>query len=90
MRLLTAVVTRIESQEISAMVYPLVQVLEAYARLNCASEFIPLRLHVSEMFIEITEKTGVLIPYTVDLLLEQLKCKDFLKKKPKTADNTQC
>lgn len=54
MRLLTAVITRIDSEELSSLVYPLVQVLESYARLNLAVEFIPLRLHVVDLLLEIS------------------------------------
>lgn len=54
LRLLTAVVTRVEDEEISALIYPLIQVLESYSRLTASSDFIPLKLHISDMLLSIT------------------------------------
>jgi hypothetical protein len=79
------VITRIDSEELSSLVYPIVQVLESYARLNLATEFIPLRLHIVDMLLEVTERTGVFIPYAMALAHQQLQCKEFTKSKPKTA-----
>lgn len=70
--------------------YPLVQVLEAYSRLNLATEFIPLRLHIVDLLLEVTERTGVLVPYSLTLAHQQLQCKEFTRSKPKTAENSQC
>lgn len=90
LRLLTAVITRIDSEELSSLVYPLVQVLEAYAKLQPATEFMPLRLHLVDLLIEISERTGVFVPYALTLAHQQLQCKEFAKSKPKTAENAQC
>lgn len=66
-RLFTAVVSRVNSEEISALIYPLIELTVAYEKVSQANEFVPLKLHLLTNLLTIMESTGVYIPPVIEV-----------------------
>lgn len=47
-KLFTALVSRVDSEELTALIYPLCELLAAYERVSENAEYIPLKLHLLE------------------------------------------
>lgn len=67
LKLLSSIITRVDHESISPLIYPLVQTLEVYSKLDLSTEYLPLRLHILSFLQEISERTGTFIPYLLEL-----------------------
>lgn len=67
-KLFTALVTRVNSEELTALIYPLCELLAAYERVSENPEYIPLKLHLLECELTISETLGIYIPHTLELI----------------------
>jgi hypothetical protein len=52
-------------EEVSALVYPLCQLLSAYESLSEANEYLPLKLHILSIELTLAEHTGIYIPHSL-------------------------
>ena len=91
LRVWTAVVSRYgghadgdAAHPLSALAFPLVQVLLGTARLCSPARYVPLRLHVAGMLIELSWATGLYIP-VAPLLLDVLLRTPALASRPASA-----
>lgn len=84
-KLLTAVVSRVNSEEITSLIYPLIELTVAYEKISQANEFLPLKLHLLTNLLTIMESTGVYIPPIIQVIENLIKNKLFSKKLSKRA-----
>ena len=54
LKLLSSLITRVDHPSLSPLIYPLVQTLEVYSKLDLSTTFMPLRLHVLSFLQEIS------------------------------------
>lgn len=85
-RLFTATVSRVNSEELTSLIYPLIELTVAYEKVSQANEFVPLKLHLITNLLTIMESTGVYIPPIIDMIENLLENKLFSKKLGKTAE----
>ncbi len=67
-RLLTAVVSRVNSEEMTSLIYPLIELTVSYEKITQANEFVPLKLHILTNLLTIMESTGVYIPPVIGVI----------------------
>lgn len=85
-KLFTAVVARVNSEELTSLIYPLIQLMIAYEKVSQATEFVPLKLHLLTNLLTIMESTSVFIPPVMQIAQNLLKNKLFVKKLGKRAE----
>jgi hypothetical protein len=84
-KLLTAVVSRVNSEEMTSLIYPLIELTVAYEKITQANEFLPLKMHLLTNMLTIMESTGVYIPPVIQIFENLLNNKLFCKKLGKRA-----
>lgn len=85
-KLFTAVVSRINSEELTSLIYPLIELTVAYEKISQANEFVPLKLHLITHLLTIMESTGVYVPPIIDIIEKLLDNKVLNKKLGKRAE----
>lgn len=53
LKLLVASITRVHSEELSALIYPLIEILSIYEKISDAVEYTPLKLHLLEYMLTV-------------------------------------
>lgn len=78
--------SRINSEELTSLIYPLIELTVAYEKISQANEFVPLKLHLINNLLTIMESTGVYIPPIIGMIENLLENKLFNKKLGKRAE----
>ena len=88
-KLFTAIVSRIESEDLTALIYPLCEMFAAYERATESAEYVPLKLHLLEYELTIIESLGIYIPHTLELIEKLVKYPIFNKKISKKSEKVE-
>jgi hypothetical protein len=67
------------------LVYPLCELINAYEHVSESPEFLPLKLHLVKVELELMEFTGVYIPQVFETLIKILKSGPLQRKSSRKA-----
>ena len=79
------------SEEYKLLTFPLIQITLGVIRLHNVSEFFPLRIHLLEKLISLSEKSGIFIPigqYILEILQSNIFTKIYTHKDDETKQKT--
>ncbi len=79
-RFFVGVATKIASEELSALLYPLIELISAYFKLSESPEFVPLKLHLLGFLLDIMECLNIYVPQTLDIILRLFSGSYFQRK----------
>ena len=72
-------------EELSALAYPFAELLNAYQRVSESVEYLPLKLHLVQIELQLMDKTGLYLPQVLDSLVKLLNSSPLQKKQAKKA-----
>lgn len=72
-------------EELSGLIYPICELISAYERISESPEYIPLKLHLVKLWLELMEYTSIYIPHVVETLIKILKSAPLQRKSSRKA-----
>ncbi len=72
-------------EELSGLIYPICELISAYERISESPEYIPLKLHLVKLWLELMEYTSIYIPHVVETLIKILKSGPLQRKSSRKA-----
>ena len=67
------------------MTYPFAELMNAYQKVSESVEYLPLKLHVLQIELQLMEKTGLYLPQVLDSLIKLLNSSPLQKRQAKKA-----